>query len=717
MRGEPPPTIAWIWRDGIPLTKTERILIENTDYHTDFTLKDIDRKDAGKYTLKAENINGIDQETIELIVLGRPSKPKGPLDVTDVSKEGCKLQWARPEDDGGMPIREYEIEKKDKATGKWVRVGRVTGERSPPTYIVTGLEPGHEYDFRVCAINDEGESDHLVTEMSTVAKNPFDEPTAPGTPEITDYDNASVDLKWTAPSSDGGAPILKYVIEKKDRYKPDWEKAGEVPADKLEAKVIDLKERGEYQFRIVAVNKAGPSPPSDATKNHLVKHKMLKPRIDRANLKQVIVKAGKVVKFDVNVKGEPVPAITWLLGDKIVEEPNVEIVNVDYNTKFTIIDSKRKNSGKYMIRAENDHGKDEAEVEVVILAAPGKPKGPLKVDNVTKNGCKLKWEPPEDDGGMPVTGYALEKLDTATGRWVPMGKTKDTNFDVSGLQEGKDYQFRVKAINDEGDSEPLETEKSTKAKNPFDVPGRPGIPQIVDWDVNRVNLKWTVPKSDGGSRITSYIIEKKEKLGSVWEDFFTTDDASCEAQVLGLREGQQYQFRVKAVNKAGPGEPGDATEPHTAKARFLKPRINRDKLKNIIVRAGQIVKFDVDIKGEPAPKTAWILNKKELENGSQIKIEHEPYNTKIWISDTVRKNTGIYTLTAENDSGKDEATVEVTVLGKPSHPEGPLEVKDVTKESCTLKWDKPKDDGGLPITSYTVEKQEAGTGKWVPVGR
>lgn len=80
-------------------------------------------------------------------------------------------------------------------------------------------------------------------------------------------------MKWTAPEFDGGSPIEKYIIEKKDRYKPDWEKAMEVPGNQLEAKVADLKERGEYQFRIIAVNKAGPSPPSDASKMQICKHK------------------------------------------------------------------------------------------------------------------------------------------------------------------------------------------------------------------------------------------------------------------------------------------------------------------------------------------------------------------------------------------------------------------------------------------------------------
>ena len=84
----------------------------------------------------------------------------------------------------------------------------------------------------------------------------------------------------------------------------------------------------------------------------------------------------------------------------------------------------------------------------------------MKVSDVTKNGCKVAWEKPEDDGGKPITGYVLEKLDKATGWWMPVGKAPAdaTDFDVKGLSEGPEYQFRVKAVNEEGESEPLETE-------------------------------------------------------------------------------------------------------------------------------------------------------------------------------------------------------------------------------------------------------------------
>ena len=41
-----------------------------------------------------------------------------------------------------------------------------------------------------------------------------------------------------------------------------------------------------------------------------------------------------------------------------------------------------------------------------------------------------------------------------------------------------------------------------------------------------------------------------------------------EGTVPDLTEGKIYQFRVKAVNKAGPSEPSDSTGQHLCKARY-----------------------------------------------------------------------------------------------------------------------------------------------------
>lgn len=57
----------------------------------------------------------------------------------------------------------------------------------------------------------------------------------------------------------------------------------------------------------------------------------------------------------------------------------------------------------------------------------------------------------------------------ATGRWVPAGEVdgKETSIDLSSLNPGHEYKFRVKACNKQGESTPLETYKPIIAKNPY----------------------------------------------------------------------------------------------------------------------------------------------------------------------------------------------------------------------------------------------------------
>lgn len=97
-------------------------------------------------------------------------------------------------------------------------------------------------------------------------------------------------------------------------------------------------------------------------------HSSVKPRIDRTNLNPITVKAGLPVSLDVKVFGEPPATVTWhFKGEELKNGPNLEIINVDYNTKFLMTKSKRANSGKYVIRAKNEVGEDEAEVEISVL--------------------------------------------------------------------------------------------------------------------------------------------------------------------------------------------------------------------------------------------------------------------------------------------------------------------------------------------------------------
>lgn len=70
-----------------------------------------------------------------------------------------------------------------------------------------------------------------------------------------------------------------------------------------------------------------------------------------------------------------------------------------------------------------------------------------------------------------MTQYVVEKQDMKTGEWTPVSSfVRATECEVGGLDEGKRYNFRVKAVNENGVSEPLETESSITAENPISKP-------------------------------------------------------------------------------------------------------------------------------------------------------------------------------------------------------------------------------------------------------
>lgn len=74
---------------------------------------------------------------------------------------------------------------------------------------------------------------------------------------------------------------------------------------------------------------------------------------------------------------------------------------------------------------------------IPCLDKPGKPRGPLDISNITAEGCKLAWKEPEDDGGSPIEHYAVEKMDMATGRWVPAGRAFKPELELNNLIPGK----------------------------------------------------------------------------------------------------------------------------------------------------------------------------------------------------------------------------------------------------------------------------------------
>ena len=228
---------------------------------------------------------------------------------------------------------------------------------------------------------------------------------------------------------------------------------------------------------------------------------------------------------------------------------------------MTIRKTERADTGKYKLVLTNSSGSCETVADGVVLGRPSRPGGPLQVTDVRAKKAQVHWKPPEDDGGCPVTHYLLERQDVHTGRWVPCGEAGPDQLEATldGLSEGKKYKFRVKAVNKEGESEPLETEGAVEAKNPYTVPDPPINLLIEDWDNVSVLLTWEPPPYDGGRPVTHYLLEQKGKYDLDFVPVQETTGPVCQASQPGLKEGQLYQWRVRAVNKAGKSQPSEPT--------------------------------------------------------------------------------------------------------------------------------------------------------------
>lgn len=101
-----------------------------------------------------------------------------------------------------------------------------------------------------------------------------------------------------------------------------------------------------------------------------------------------------------------------------------------------------------------------------------------------------------------------------------------------------------------------------------DVPDAPVDLEVTNITKNSAELFWNPPMDDGGSPITNYTVEMKDKFGVRWTSLGKPTKTSF--KVTNLKTGSEYEFQVRAENKAGEGEPSQSTKPIVAKDAYGK---------------------------------------------------------------------------------------------------------------------------------------------------
>jgi titin len=83
--------------------------------------------------------------------------------------------------------------------------------------------------------------------------------------------------------------------------------------------------------------------------------------------------------------------------------------------------------------------------------------------------CTVTWQASVSDGGSPITGYIVERKPGYSTMWVRVNSKPvlDMSLNVSDMQSGTSYEFRVIAENLAGPSKPSLSSPLITAKDPY----------------------------------------------------------------------------------------------------------------------------------------------------------------------------------------------------------------------------------------------------------
>lgn len=487
--------------DGKPLGKND-CEIEVKDDKIIIKLKKPTRGMSGPYKVAIGNAQGELESPINLNMMTAPTPPQN-IEMRDLFDTHFLFKWTPPADDGGSPIVGYKIEidnQTDKSSWyayvpkendviqieKGDKIGKVVTEidryikPNLNRYKIEGLRKGNVVRVRVCAANRVGESEPAGLADRITMKNPWTVPNPPRDPEIVDWNETTITVQWKEPDSDGGSPITGYVIEYKENASSNWKSFVEPDPKKRSAIVSDLRTGATYVMRIRARNVEGDSEPSPTTPPKIAKARYVKPFfIDVETMKDITIRKGQMGRWDISYGGEPDPTAAWFfskgkmgIAPEVPLKPDGDHLTVelyDRNTVVTVKKAVRADSGRYIIRVTNEVGVVEHKADLLVLDKPSPPDGEPEATKVRADSALIEFRPPKDDGGCPILGYIIEKMDTETGRWVGAGECGpgSNEFEVKGLTKGKRYKIRVKAYNKEGESDPSEMSDTFVAQNPY----------------------------------------------------------------------------------------------------------------------------------------------------------------------------------------------------------------------------------------------------------
>lgn len=478
-------------------------------------------------TNKAGSSAGVSSE--ETTPLSVPDPPTSILAVYGNAK--ATISWQPPADTGGLAIEGFTVTSSP--------AGRsCEASATDRGCEITGLTNGVSYTFSVVAKNSRGSSPAATSSAVTPR-------TTAGMPTVTSVvpGNASVQITWTAPASNGGAAILRYTAQSVENGRNCTTANGTT----LTCTVTGLTNGQSYSFTVKATNSEGDSVSALPSATVI-------PRTVPGVPTQVV-----------GTFGNASATISWTPpvdnGGAALVSHSVHFTNTNVlacqavapSNSCVVTGLANGTSYTFYARANNIAGASgfsAATPAVVPATTPGAPGIPTV--SASGNGqVSLSWTVTTALGGAPITGHTITALPAAGDTRVVEVSTGNSAV-MTGLTPGVSYSFSVKTNNKAGSS-------ASSLARTFTPQAAPGAPTniLVSPGDKSVTVSWTPPVNNGGATITSYEV-RNAVTNSVVCISSNPVRASCTTGTV-LLNGTSYTFTVNAINGITPLFQGPAS--------------------------------------------------------------------------------------------------------------------------------------------------------------
>ncbi|XP_059393463.1 myomesin-2-like isoform X1 [Carassius carassius] len=422
--------------------------------------------------------------------------------------------------------------------------------------------------------------------------------------------------------------------------------------------------------------------------------------------------------------------------------------------KLTLPHLNKDDEGLYTLRIWSKDGTVEhsaylfvKDATPTVAGAPGAPMD-VKVSDVNPDYVLVSWKPPNTTHEAPITGYFVDRRKSGTKDWVQCNDSpvKVCKLPIHGLTEGASYHFRVRAVNKDGISLPsrmssgvtaAEVESDVeviKIEGKYDIairqeelqgvyvtiPGPPTNVHATEINKTYIVLSWTPPSPRGRAPVR-YQIEKCVGDSHVWQRVNTAVQLrSPRYPVYDMEDNKSYSFRVITVNKYGSSEPSEPTAPIEKVDSYGVPSAPGQVIASRNTKTSAFVQWEASKHAHNL--MGYYVDASLVGSKKWFPCNHRPYkHTRFVVHGLVPGDTYVFRVQAVNAYGLSEESQESAplfidaALSTPSAPYG-ISLLNCNGSSMTLAWKRPKNTGGSKITSYYLDKREAGSVDWNEVG-